>query len=380
MIVVGALAMPLPDPLGYAAPVWVLQGLSYFTLSLHLLAMNFTIGACLLLIWTHFRNRAGHAGVKHFFGSSLPLGMSYVITLGVPPLLFVQVLYGQLFYSSSVLIGALWILVIPAVLIAYAAFYYHKLQREARPRYQWAVVAVATTLLLCVGYIYVNNLTLSMSPDKWLRIYEAHPGGGILHHGEPTVPSRYLLFLSGAFAAAGVALLWRGAFLFRWGYDTEANQSQKLGFRAFLLSPMLWIIAASWVYSSRPEDIKAMFVFDSTTVLLAVGVVSALVAIAFAYLSVGRRNLLFPLLSSLGIFGGMVCTVVFRDQVRLEYIKPYLDIASIPVNAQWGMLALFLMALVVALALLVVLMVKVLPKIAEGARERLEKTIAAGRT
>jgi ABC-type transporter Mla maintaining outer membrane lipid asymmetry permease subunit MlaE len=95
---------------------------------------------------------------------------------------------------------------------------------------------------------------------------------------------------------------------------------------------------------------------------------------------VGKRNLLFPLLSSLGIFGGMVCTVVFRDQVRLEYIKPYLDIASIPVNAQWGMLALFLMALVVALALLVVLMVKVLPKIAEGARERLEKTIAAGRT
>jgi len=32
--------------------------------------------------------------------------------------------------------------------------------------------------------------------------------------------------------------------------------------------------------------------------------------------------------------------VVFRDRVRLEYFKPHLDIASIPVNAQWGMLAL----------------------------------------
>jgi hypothetical protein len=377
MIVAGAIAMPPSDPLGYAAPVWILQSLSYFTLSAHLLAMNFTIGACLLLIWTHFRNRPEHAGVRRFFGSSLPLGMSYVITLGVPPLLFVQVLYGQLFYSSSVLVGALWIMVIPAVLIAYAAFYYHKLQRETRPRYQWTVVAVAAALLLCVGYIYVNNLTLSMSPEKWLRVYEAHPGGGILHHGEPTVPSRYLLFLSGAFAAAGMALLWRGALLIRWGYDTEANQSQKLGFNAFLLSPVLWIIAASWVYSSRPTEIDAMFEFGSTTTLLVVGMISALVATAFAYLSVGKRNLLYPLLSSLGIFGGMVCMVVFRDQVRLEYIKPYFDIVSIPVNAQWGMLALFLVALLIALALLIVLMVKVLPKIAESARERLEKTIAA---
>ena len=378
MIVAGTLAMPPPDPLGYAAPVWVFQSLSYFTLSAHLLAMNFTIGACLLLIWTHFRNGPGHAGAKRFFGSSLPTGMSYVITLGVPPLLFVQVLYGQLFYSSSVLIGALWIMVIPAVLIAYAAFYYHKLQRETRPRYQWAVVAVATALLLCVGYIYVNNLTLSMSPEKWLRIYEAHPGGGVLHHGEPTVPSRYLLFLSGSFAAAGVALLWRGAFLIRWGFETEANKSQKLGFRAFLLSPVLWIVAALWVYSSRPEDIKAMFEFGSTTVLLAIGVVAAIVAAVFAYLSLGKRNLLFPLLSSLGVFGGMICMVVFRDRVRLEYFKPHLDIASIPVNAQWGMLALFLTAFVIALALLIVLMVRVLPKIAESARERLEKTIAAG--
>jgi hypothetical protein len=378
MILIGTIAMPPPDPLGYAAPVWILQGLSYFTLSAHLLAMNFTVGACLLLIWTHLRRRPEHAGAKHFFGSSLPLGMSYVITLGIPPLLFVQVLYGQLFYSSSVLVGAFWILVIPAVLIVYAAFYYHKLKRETRPRYKWAVVVAATALLLCVGYVYVNNLTLSMSPEKWLRIYEAHPGGGILHHGEPSVPSRYLLFLSGAFATAGVALLWRGAFLIRWGYDTEANQSQKLGFRVFLLSPVLWIIAAFWVYSSRPDDIKAMFEFSSTTALLVVGVVSALAAAVFAYLSVGKRNLLYPLLSSFGIFSGMVCTVVFRDQVRLEYIKPYFDIASIPVNAQWGMLALFLTALVIAVALLIVLMVKVLPKIAGSARERLEKTVAAG--
>ena len=40
-------------------------------------------------------------------GARLTVVMTFVINLGVPPLLFAQVLYGRALYTSSVLIGDL---------------------------------------------------------------------------------------------------------------------------------------------------------------------------------------------------------------------------------------------------------------------------------
>jgi len=195
---IGIDIIPAVDPLGYPVPVWILQSLSYFTLTLHLLAMNFTIGGSFILLWSILSRKPDNKDVGRFFGAGLPLGVSYIVTLGIPPLLFLQVLYGQFFYSSSVLLGSFWIQVIPVLLLAYTGYYYHKFQRDTRPRYQWLVVLASLILLLYIGYIYVNNLTLAMAPEKWLDLYRAYPGGGNLHHGEPTIHSRLLLFLSGS--------------------------------------------------------------------------------------------------------------------------------------------------------------------------------------
>ncbi|MBU0640628.1 MAG: hypothetical protein KKB50_17335, partial [Planctomycetes bacterium] len=219
-------AIPLPDadPLGYPLPAWILRALAYLTLTLHLSAMQFTVGGALILLWARFRQGPGYAEAARFLGSGLPLGVSYLVTLGIPPLLFVQVLYGQMFYSSSVLLGAYWIQVIPVLILAYAGFYYHKLRRDRAPSVQGAVVAISVLLLLYIGYIYVSNLTLLMSPEKWGGMYAAAPAGNVLHHHEPTLHGRYLLFLASSFGVAGLALIWRGVFLARWGHAEQAGQ------------------------------------------------------------------------------------------------------------------------------------------------------------
>ena len=107
---------------------------------------------------------------QNIFSAGLPLGFSYLVTFGIPPLLFVQVLYGQMFYSSSVLVGAFWIAVVPLLILAYAMVYSHKLTRRTRPRIQIWVLSIAALAMLSVGFIYVNNLTLSMTPERWGRI------------------------------------------------------------------------------------------------------------------------------------------------------------------------------------------------------------------
>lgn len=364
--------IPSPDPLGFPLPTWILQALAYLTLTLHFSAIHFTIGATLLLLWFRVRRGAGQEDLGRFLGSGLPLGVSYIITMGIPPLLFLQVLYGQLFYSSSVLIGAFWIQVIPAVMLAYAGLYYHKLRRDTRPRLQGVVVVVSTLLLLYVGYIYVNNLTLTMSPEKWMGLYAQAPGGGTLHHGEPTIHPRFLLFVSSSFAVAGLVLIWRGVFLARWGLAEVGRRSRTAGFRAFLVSPLLWIIALVGVYATRPEDMNAVLASGlAPKILVALGVVGGVVAVVCAYLAVKQAQIRYPLISSLAMAALTASMVVFRDLVRLRELSGYWTLSSVPVNAQWGMFLLFLVALVGGIVLLVALFMRVFPALARDARQRL---------
>ncbi|MEE9203583.1 MAG: hypothetical protein V3U08_01100 [Nitrospirales bacterium] len=44
--------------------------------------------------------------------------MAFAIVLGVAPLLFIQVLYGQLFYTAAILVGRVWILLILVLILA----------------------------------------------------------------------------------------------------------------------------------------------------------------------------------------------------------------------------------------------------------------------
>ncbi len=365
--------IPSPDPLGFALPPWLIQSLAYLTLTLHFLAMNFTLGSVILYLWTRFRKDEEYRGIGHFLGSGLPLGVSYLITLGIPPLLFVQVLYGQLFYSSSVIMGAFWIQVIPVMILAYLGFYYFKFSRAKGERSRWPIVAVAGVLLLYIGFIYVNNFTLTMSPQKLLRLYTDHPGGGVLTHGEPSLLPRFLLFTGGSLAAAGLALIWRGIYLRRWGMEDEADRSQRFGFRAVLISPMLWAIAAIGLLLTQAESLNAMWSTTGATLpLFITGLLGLGVTIFFARAAVGTSSVRSPLIASLGMVIIIASMVIFRDQVRMEVLRPYFTLSSVPVQAQWGMFVLFLVTLVGGATLLGVLMVKVFPRMAEGARERLE--------
>jgi len=49
----------------------------------------------------------------------IPSTFALGVTFGIAPLLFVQVLYGNLIYSSSILMGVFWLLIIPFIIIAY---------------------------------------------------------------------------------------------------------------------------------------------------------------------------------------------------------------------------------------------------------------------
>lgn len=354
---------PIPpfDPLGLPLPAFILQALAYLTFTLHILAMQFTLGGAILLHATWLRGRRTGEGAQsarataRYLGTALPLGFSYLVTFGIPPLLFVQVMYGQFFYSSSVLIGAFWISVIPLLITGYGACYAHKLTRDARPRGQTALIGLALLVLLVIGFIYVNNLTLSMTPDRWMTLYQAHQGGGTLNLGEPTLVPRYLMVLAPALAVAGLGLVVRAAVLRGWGRDDDARASQSLGMRAMVIGAVVEALAAAWMVAALPDSVRSALAAGGVlTWLAALGVLLGLGAIALAWLSGKRRGLGLALLASGVQLGATAAMVVLRDFVRHEYLRPYFDLGRVDVQAQWGMFALFAGVLVVGVVFMVV--------------------------
>ncbi len=71
--------------------------------------------------------------VSGMFAHRLPTLMVFVINLGIPPLLFAQVLYGCALYTSSVLIGTYWISVILLLMASYYGLYLAAQRADASP-------------------------------------------------------------------------------------------------------------------------------------------------------------------------------------------------------------------------------------------------------
>jgi hypothetical protein len=199
--------IPDVDPLPLPGPVWLFKFLLLFTFTLHLVAMNCALAGGTVALLNAIRGRSPlHPFSRRLaaeLSRMLPVFLALTITLGVAVLLFVQVLYGNLLYTSSILIGAFWLSVIALVMAAYYGYYYF----EAHGATSGAVVAasIAVLCLLCVAFVFSNNMTLELTPARWLAMYRAHPDGVSLNLAERSLLPRYLHMLVGAVAVFSAA-------------------------------------------------------------------------------------------------------------------------------------------------------------------------------
>ena len=104
--------IPALDPNPLPAPYWVFQLLLFVTFFLHIVAMDLMVGGAVLALVARWRKGSLIQGsrLSSDLARKLPVLMPAVITLGIAPLLFVQVLYGQFLYTSSIILAWPWLL------------------------------------------------------------------------------------------------------------------------------------------------------------------------------------------------------------------------------------------------------------------------------
>jgi hypothetical protein len=348
--------IPLADPLPQPAPPALLWALLQITFFLHLVAMNVVLGGSLLALhWRFSRRIEGarpRAALVAFFGKALPVAVAAAVTLGVAPLLFVQVLYGRLFLTSSILMAWLWLAIVPLVILAYYGAYLLAFRGEALGKGGRAVAAVVTVLFAAVAFLQVSNATRSIRPDTFLEAYRASARGLTLNLGDPSFWPRYVHVLLGAVAVAALGVAVYGAL--RRSRDPELGEwairrgttVYGLATAANVFVGMLFLLALprSVLVRLAGADARAM-------TLLAVGILLALAAAGLALLAQGVKDAVRATWAQVGLLAAtLVAMVLLRDQVRLIAVRDAGFEPPAQVATQWGPLAAFLVLLAAALA------------------------------
>lgn len=344
---------PAAEPIPLPAPVWLFKALLDLTTTLHFIPMQLFMGGLILGIILNWRGSAarnkGLVEASKAVVVALPVVMTYVINLGVPPLLFTQVLYGRALYTSSVVMGAVWISVILLIMISYHSLYIAgKQAHSGKPWYRMGLLSLLFAVL--ISKIYTMNMTLMLRPEAWPEMYRANPLGAIFPTGDPTMTPRWLYMMSAGLMTGGIGMV---LLSFRKTLSEDARQRLwGIGACVAAVFALVSLGAGVWAFSRQPEMVREAVMGHPLYLVSALGWAGLSVLLVTG----GILACLLkwkPMGVALALVGALqiACMVLVRDGVRDESLMMHgLDVWSREVVTNWGVVGAFFLVFALGLA------------------------------
>lgn len=323
--------MQLPDSSLLPAPLWLITVLHLVTLTLHFLAMNFLFGGLVVVLFGRIDGKWHNSTVNRFV-MSLPVAVAATVTLGVAPLLFLQLVYYSQAYSAAIVSAWFWMGIIVAVIIAYYAFYGSAL--SARIGRRPLLLSIAAVVLVYVSVVYSSVFSLAERPDLYRMLYSENQSGVVFNTHLGSWFFRWLHMAAGAIAVGGffVGLLGRR--------DTTGF---RLG-RRFFLWGMIGTMLAGMAYLFTQGDRILPLMRSPAPWMLLVAIVLSLGSL---HLFFKGRLYLAGILLALSLLG----MVTIRHILRLIVLEGAFDPATLRVEPQWAVFAVFVVCFVIAIGL-----------------------------
>ncbi|MFA0769517.1 MAG: hypothetical protein REDVDVYQ_000011 [Candidatus Fervidibacter sp.] len=348
--------IPTPEPIPLPAPVWLLQGLLLVTFLVHLVPMNLTLGGLVFLSLGELSGRIDETMRRWVIGY-LPITTAFTITTGVAPLLFLQVTYGQFFFPAAILIAWAWLAVIIALLLGYYGIYAYAWARERLGRWRVWVIVGSTLLFLYIAFALSNVITLMVTPFRWWMLWQETPPDRHfnLNWWEPTLLPRFAHFVLAAVAFFGLTMALYGVIPVARRDGDGAATFHRTGVRWFIVPTLLNYFVGPLFLLLHDSSVWQKFLGGDgvSTASLALGVGLSVVGVIATALSLRMH----PLPMMLTAFGAMSGTIVTMASVRfllrqhlLALHAPAVRLSDLPVQPQWGIIALFVVVFATGLA------------------------------
>ena len=361
--------IPAPDAIPMPGPAWLFQLLLVFTFFLHLIFVNLALGGSLLAAVAQIASggRAGdaRAALASRLATINGYGISLAITTGVAPLLFIQVLYGQYFYTATILLGWIWFGLLVVLMIGYYALYLYKFRSvpEGGAATGWLVLSALMFLAVAVVQVMVN--LLHSQPGRWPDA--VHDPWIIL--SDPTFLPRLLHFVLAAVGFSALVVCWWAVRQARRdGSSPLEAPMASYAWKWVLWTALIQIADGLVLFFLLPGRVIAglMKAGASAHVPLTLGILLGLVLLV---LLARTRDPLAPGRVTAVLFlylGSMAFMTVTRHQIRGLYLQASTSRFHLAATPEWGIFTLFAVLLVAGLATVAWMIHRVLSSPATG--------------
>jgi hypothetical protein len=320
--------MSLPDYSFLPAPLWLITVLHLLTLALHFAAMNFLVGGLIIVLFGGFADRWQNRTVCRFV-SLFPVAAAATVTLGIAPLLFLQLVFSRQIYAAAIVSGWFWLAVVLAVMAGYYLLYIASLRGDGKSQ-RWLMLG-ALGAFLYVSLVYSSVFSMTERPELVHRLYTEVQSGLAWN----PVPGDYVLrwfhMILGAVTVGGFFVGALGKD------DPEAFNAGRL----FFLWGMVAASLAGFAYLGSLGSYMVPFMRTPGIWSLSIAIVLSLGSLHFFF----KRRIL-P--SGVMLFSSLLGMVIGRHYLRLVKLQNQFDPASLRVVPQWSPFALFAICLAVA--------------------------------
>ncbi len=346
--------IPALDPTALPGPPWLFHVLWVLTFLIHLVFVNMVMGGSVLAALVG-RHRRGAREIQSFFVEANGWAISFAITFGIAPLLFMQVLFGRFFYAATILLAWWWFGMLGILTLAYYLNYIAKYRLKAG-RGVRGLLAVEAVGFLTIAAIQVAINVLHLQPGRWESVAQ-QAGAALL---DPTFVPRFLHFVLSAVAMAGVVLAFAATRKAATDVETRLDMA-RFGLRAAFISTALNLADGFWLLLSLPRDVLIPFMRGGavTMIPLTVGILLGV------FLLVVLTRITDPLSQTREVrrvaeamVGAVVFMVLTRHQLRGIYLAPWQVGEQARVATQWGPLALFLVVFLLCVGLTIYAIVR----------------------
>ena len=212
-------------PFGFPWPTAMYLALFVLTAAIYVVFMQYVLAGSVVLLVGYLApgarrrvdgvpggpTRSGLGLILKVLRDWLPAGLGLTLTAGIAPLLFLQVLYKHQFYTTNLLLSNWFMLLLPALIVAYCMLY---LIKSLALTGRWAVLRgpvtiVAFACFLYTAWVWTENHVLSIHEAVWQHHYASH---NYIYRNSEIWP-RLGYWITASFSTLAVVLAWQ----FHWG-------------------------------------------------------------------------------------------------------------------------------------------------------------------
>ena len=324
------------NSLGLSADPRIIIGLKIFGFWLHMVFMNlWLVGIPTGLVLWKFREDIS----KRLF-KLMPFFMAFGINAGVVPLLFIQTLYGQQFYSATILQAWFWFSVIPLLCIAYYAIYL-----VSSGYYRVLAGTVAFLLIAWIGLNFSSAMTLAADSTQWDVAFQQTTTGGAVHGTyflvTPEVLFRYGIMIGLGLLTTAAFLSLDAEFLGKSHYQSAPKNT------VFLLTVLGLAVFGLSGYRYQPyilEHISANIRWFTGFLTVGMGAIGLLYSVI--------PNRLWAGVFSLGQLGVLLMNAIVRQIGQTSKIGGFERLAQMPTRGETLAVIIFFLTLLAGLAVI----------------------------